>query len=159
MLAQLFSPVNLLGKFLPNPSLSVCVSLLFWGSICVGHVFLSTQLFYVFWLEHLIHLCLRLLSIGSYSLPDMEFLEWIRLLSFTIDGWLILSLLYPLLAIVYIQLKYFLFFNRQEVNIEAYDNTLQSKNSVSLKFSTIQIIFENTFRDKLLLSTTQYDKA
>ena len=34
-----------------------------------GSCFLIRQLFYVFWLEHLIHLCLRLLSIGSYSLP------------------------------------------------------------------------------------------
>ena len=39
------------------------------GSLCVGHVFLSLQLFYVFWLEHLIHLHLRLLLIGTYSLP------------------------------------------------------------------------------------------
>ena len=69
-----FFPVHLLGKFVSSPSLSVCVSLLSWGgslvgSICVGHVLLSIQLFYVFWLEHLIHLHLRLLSIGSYSLP------------------------------------------------------------------------------------------
>ena len=69
-----FFPVCLLGKFVSSPSLSVCVSLFSWdgslvGSICVGHVFLSIQLFYVFWLEHLIHLRLRLLSIGSYSLP------------------------------------------------------------------------------------------
>ena len=35
----------------------------------VGHVFLYIQLFYVFWLEHLIHLHLRLLLIGTYSLP------------------------------------------------------------------------------------------
>ena len=34
-----------------------------------GSCFLSIQLFYVFCLEHLIHLRLRLLSIGSYSLP------------------------------------------------------------------------------------------
>ena len=66
-----FFRVRLLGKFVSSPSLSVCVSLLFWdgslvGSICVGHVFLSIQLFYVFWLEHLIHLRLMLLSIGSY---------------------------------------------------------------------------------------------
>ena len=69
-----FSPVRLLGKFVFNPSLSVCVGLLFWdgspvGSRCVGHAYLSIQLFYVFWLEHLILLHLRLLSIGSYSLP------------------------------------------------------------------------------------------
>ena len=62
-------------EFVSSPSLSVCISLLSWdwslvGSICVGHVFLSIQLFYVFWLEHLIHLRLRLLSIiASYSLP------------------------------------------------------------------------------------------
>ena len=69
-----FFPVCLLGIFVFNPSLSVCVGLLSWygslfGRICVGHVFLSIQLFYVFWLEHLIHLCLRLLLIGIYSLP------------------------------------------------------------------------------------------
>ena len=69
-----FFPVSLLGKFVSTPSLSLCVTLLSWGgsligSICVGHVFLSIQLFYVFWLEHLIHSHLRLLSIGSYSLP------------------------------------------------------------------------------------------
>ena len=51
-----------------------CVGLLFWrgslvGSICVGHNFLSTWVLYVFWLEHLIHLCLRLLFIDTYSLP------------------------------------------------------------------------------------------
>ena len=55
-----FSPVHLLGIFFSNPSLSVCVGLLFVGgshvgSICVDHVFLSIQLPYVFWLEHLIH--------------------------------------------------------------------------------------------------------
>ena len=38
------------------------------GSIYVGYVFLSIQLFYIFWLEHLIHLHLRLLLIGTYSL-------------------------------------------------------------------------------------------
>ena len=70
-----FFPVRLLGKFVSSPSLTVCIGLLSWGgslvgSICVGHVFfLSIQLFYVFWLEHLIHLHLRLLSIGSYPLP------------------------------------------------------------------------------------------
>ena len=55
-------------------SISVCVGILFWGgslvgSICVGHVFFSVRLPYVFWPEHLIHLHLRLLLIGSYSLP------------------------------------------------------------------------------------------
>ena len=50
-----------------------CVGLLSWGgcligSRCVCHDFLSIQLFYVFWLEHLIHLHLWLLSIGCYSL-------------------------------------------------------------------------------------------
>ena len=69
-----FFPVRVLGKLVSSPSLSVCVSLLSWdgslvGSICVGHAFLSIQLLYVFWLEHLIHLHLRLLSIGTYSLP------------------------------------------------------------------------------------------
>ena len=43
----------LLGIFFSNPSPSVCVGLLFWdgflvGSICVGHVFLSIQISYVF---------------------------------------------------------------------------------------------------------------
>ena len=52
---------------------SLC-SLLSWGgslldSMYVGHVFLYIQLFYVFWLEHLIHLRLRLLFIGIYLLP------------------------------------------------------------------------------------------
>ena len=69
-----FSPVHLLGIFVSSPSLSVCVGLLSWGgslvgSICVGHVFLSIQLFYVFWLEYLNQLHLRLLLIGTYSLP------------------------------------------------------------------------------------------
>ena len=68
-----FFPVHLLGKFVSSPSVSVFVGLLSWGgslvgSICVGHVFLSIQLFYIFWLEHLIHLNLRLLLIGSYLL-------------------------------------------------------------------------------------------
>ena len=53
LLPLLFFPVRLLGKFVSSPSLSVCVSLLSWdgslvGSICVGHAFLSIQLFYVF---------------------------------------------------------------------------------------------------------------
>ena len=39
------------------------------GSLCVGHVFLSVPLFCVFWLGPLIHLHLRLLLIGTYSLP------------------------------------------------------------------------------------------
>ena len=48
-----FFPVHLLGKFVSSPSLSVCVGLVSWdgslvGSIRVGHVFLSIQLFYVF---------------------------------------------------------------------------------------------------------------
>ena len=71
---RFFFPVRLLGKFVSSLSLSVCVSVLSWGgslvgNIYVGHVFLSIQLFYVFWLEHLIHLHLRLLLIGIYSLP------------------------------------------------------------------------------------------
>ena len=69
-----FFPVRLLGKFVSSPLLAICVGLLssggsLVGSICVGHIFLSIQLFYFFWLEHLILLSLRLLSIGSYSLP------------------------------------------------------------------------------------------
>ena len=72
-LAFFFFSVHLLGKFVSSPSLSVCVGLLSWGgsfvgSIFVDHAFLSIQLFYVFWLEHLIHLHLRLLLIGTYSL-------------------------------------------------------------------------------------------
>ena len=56
-----------------NPSLSVCVGVLFWSvypvvRISVGHVFLSIQLFCAFWLGHIIHLRLRLLLIGTYSL-------------------------------------------------------------------------------------------
>ena len=43
------------------------------GSICVGLVFLSIQLPYVFWLEYLIHLHLRLLLIGTYSSPFYPF--------------------------------------------------------------------------------------
>ena len=79
---QLSATFHLLGKFVSSPSLSVCVGLLSWGgslvgSICVGHAFLSIQLFYVFWLEHLIHLHLRLLSIGSYWLPYLFCLLWI----------------------------------------------------------------------------------
>ena len=75
LLPQLFIfPVYLLVIFVSNPSLIVCVGLLFRGaslvgSICVGHNFLSIQLLYVFWLEYLIHLCLRLLLIGTYSMP------------------------------------------------------------------------------------------
>ena len=50
---QLFVPVRLLGKIVSSTLLSVCVGLLsrgrsLVGSICVGHVFLSMQLFYVF---------------------------------------------------------------------------------------------------------------
>ena len=64
----------LLGKFVSSPTLSFCVGLLsrggsLIGSICVGHAFLAIQLFYVFWLKHLIHLHLRLLLIGTYSSP------------------------------------------------------------------------------------------
>ena len=69
-----FFPVYLLRKFVTSPSLSVCVGLLFLdvflvGGICVSHDFLFIQLFYVFWLKHFILLCLRLLLIGTYSLP------------------------------------------------------------------------------------------
>ena len=61
-------------KIFSIPSLSACVGLLFWSgslvdSICAGHVFLSIQLYCAFWLEHLIHLHLRLLLAGTYSLP------------------------------------------------------------------------------------------
>ena len=44
-----FFAIRLLGNFFSNPSLSICIALLFWlgspvGSICVGHVFLSINL-------------------------------------------------------------------------------------------------------------------
>ena len=53
---------------------SLCRSFFVWGrsflgSICADHVFLSIQLPYVFWFQHLIYLYLRLLLIGTYSLP------------------------------------------------------------------------------------------
>ena len=65
--------VHFLGIFFSILSL-YCIYLLFCGgpladSIYAGHVFLSTQLSYVFWLEYLMHLCLKLLLIGPYSLP------------------------------------------------------------------------------------------
>ena len=52
---------------------SVSIGRVFWGgslvgSISVGHVFLTIQLFCVFWLGRLIHLRLRLLLVGTYSL-------------------------------------------------------------------------------------------
>ena len=57
-----------------NPLLLVCVYLLtqdgsLGGSIYMGLVFLSIQLPYVFWLEHLSHLHLRWLLIGMYVMP------------------------------------------------------------------------------------------
>ena len=66
--------VCVLGIFFPIPSLWVYTDLLFWGgslldSIYGDHVFLSIQLPYVFRLEHLIHLHLRLLLVGTYLLP------------------------------------------------------------------------------------------
>ena len=47
-----FFYVHLLGIFVSSPSLSVCVGLLSYGgslvgSICVGHAFLSNQVFYI----------------------------------------------------------------------------------------------------------------
>ena len=62
-----FFSVHFLGTFHSNPSLSACVGLLFscgslLGSIYEDHVFLSIQLPYIFWLEHLIHLHLKLLK-------------------------------------------------------------------------------------------------
>ena len=74
LLPMLFVSCPFAWKICFQPFTFCCVGVLSWGgslvgSICVGHVFLSIQLFYVFWLEHLIHLRLRLLSIGSYSLP------------------------------------------------------------------------------------------
>ena len=73
-----FFHVHLHGIFFPNTSLSACVDLLFWGgslvdNLYVGHVFFTIQLLCVFWLEHLIHLHLRLLLIGTYSLPLFPF--------------------------------------------------------------------------------------
>ena len=45
---------------------------LFCGGSGVGSIFLGA-FFYVFLLEHLIHIHLRLLSIGTYSLPFFPF--------------------------------------------------------------------------------------
>ena len=70
-----FFPVHFLGIFFFQTFIFSLYRVLFsWGgslvsSICVGHVFLSIQLLYVVWLGHLIHLHLRLLLIGIYSLP------------------------------------------------------------------------------------------
>ena len=52
----------------------MCVDLFFLGKslvaiICVGHVFLSILVPYVFSLVHLIYLHLMLLVTGTYSLP------------------------------------------------------------------------------------------
>ena len=78
LLPQLFFPVHLLGIFISSHSLSVSVGLFFWcgsldSSICAGHVFSSIQLPCVFWLDHLIHLHLRLLLIATYSLSFFRF--------------------------------------------------------------------------------------
>ena len=65
VVTQLSFHVCLLGFFfLTIPSILTCVDVLFWGgsfvdSIYVGHVFLSIQPPYVFWLDHLIHLHLN----------------------------------------------------------------------------------------------------
>ena len=69
-----FFPLSVcLGYFFQPFTFSLCRSfVLSWvsgGQHMCGHVFLSIQLFYVFWLEHLSHLHLRLLLISSYSLP------------------------------------------------------------------------------------------
>ena len=80
-------------------SLSTCVDLLFWGeslghNIYMGHIFLSFQLSYVFWLEHLIHLHLMLLSIGTYSLPFFQYLCFSLSLSLSFSVPLFLSLFF-----------------------------------------------------------------
>ena len=61
------------------PSLSVRVDLFFWGeslvdSIYTHHCYLSIQLLYVFWFELSIYLHLRLLFIGTNSLPVFLYL-------------------------------------------------------------------------------------
>ena len=56
----------------------LCRSFFLWwvscSSICAGHVFLPTQLPYVPGLEHSIDFYLRLLLIGTYSLPFLLYL-------------------------------------------------------------------------------------
>ena len=68
------TPPNPLARniFSSSPH-SVCVGHLFWGgslvgSLCVGHASFSLQLLYVSSLGHIIHLCLRLLLMGTHSL-------------------------------------------------------------------------------------------
>ena len=73
LLPQLFIPFHSHELFFSIPLLWVCVYLSIWGgslesSIYIGIVFLSTQLPYVFWLEHLSHLHLRWLLSDIYLL-------------------------------------------------------------------------------------------
>ena len=57
---------------------NLCRSFVLRWASCRQHIygscFLYIQLSYVFWLEHLIHLCLRLILIGTYSLPFFLYL-------------------------------------------------------------------------------------
>ena len=46
-------------------------------SIYMGYVFSSIPLPYVFWLENLIHLHVRLLLIGTYLLPFYSYIKYI----------------------------------------------------------------------------------
>ena len=76
-----FFPCPLAWNFFFILSLSVFVSLLFWGgyllgSICSGHVFLYIWLPYDFWLEHFIHFHWRLLFIDTCSLPHLPLYTW-----------------------------------------------------------------------------------
>ena len=71
----LFIPPFYLHKISHSiPLLLVCVCLSIWdgyleGSIYIGLVFLSIQLPYVFWLEHLSHLHLKSLLIDMHLVP------------------------------------------------------------------------------------------
>ena len=69
-------------NFFSNQSLLFCIGIFVWGgslvgSICAGHVFLSIQLPCVFWLEHLLHLHLRLLLTGTFSLSFYPFCTFV----------------------------------------------------------------------------------
>ena len=65
----------------------------------MGLFYLSIQLLYVFWLEHLIHLHLRSLLIGTYSL-QFYFLCTCVLLSFTLFLHLLKTVPFTYLAVL-----------------------------------------------------------
>ena len=78
LLRQLFFSTFVYLEYFFHPFTSAWVVLLFWGvvkhtyicrHIYMGLVFLSIMLPYIFCLEHLIHLHLRLLLINTYLLP------------------------------------------------------------------------------------------